>query len=86
MGRAISSFWIDDVLSAANALWPGEFEQVWTNIEPRIVPPKLLVDYGSPMDRGEQFRRRGVGPVLRLASVDPATAEIELLAAIEAMQ
>jgi len=86
VGRAISSFWIDDVLSAANALFPGEFEQIWTNIEPLIVPPKLLVDYGSPMGRSEQFRQRGVGPVLRLAGVDPATAEIELLAAMEAMQ
>jgi len=86
VGRTISSFWIDDVLSTANALFPGELEQVWMTIAPTIVPPKLLVDFGSPMDRGEEFRRRDVGPVLRLASVDLATAEIELLAAIEAMQ
>ena len=85
-GGVISSFWMDDVLAVAGARWPGEFEALWKPIAPAVVSSKLLVDFQRPANGGERIRRRGTGPVLRLATTDPATAEIEILAAIEAMK
>jgi 2-amino-4-hydroxy-6-hydroxymethyldihydropteridine diphosphokinase len=82
----ISSFWIDDLLAAADARWSGEFETLWRTILPTIVPPKLLVEFESPTDGFERRSPSGIGPVLRLATSDPAMAETELLAAIEAMK
>ena len=84
-GGVISSFWMDDVRAVAAARWPGEFEALWNAVAPAVVSPKLLVDFQSPADGKQRILRRGIGPLLRLATTDPLTAEIELQAAIEAM-
>jgi 2-amino-4-hydroxy-6-hydroxymethyldihydropteridine diphosphokinase len=84
-GGGISSFWMDDVLAVADARWPGEFDAAWKMIAPAVVSPKLLVDFQPPADGKKRIWRHGIGPVLRLATTDPAAAEIELQAAIEAM-
>ena len=96
----ITSFWIEDLLAIGDVLWPGELDRVWGEVSALIVPPKLLVSYSAvetaePGDhelwqqiaKGRQARTRrlGVGPTLWLNADDPAEAETELVAAIQAM-
>jgi 2-amino-4-hydroxy-6-hydroxymethyldihydropteridine diphosphokinase len=52
--RGISSFWIEDLLAIADVLWPGAMDQMWQELSPTVVCPKLLVVYETD---AEQFRQ-----------------------------
>jgi 2-amino-4-hydroxy-6-hydroxymethyldihydropteridine diphosphokinase len=54
--RAISSFWMEDLLAIGDVLWPGDLDEVWRSLIPTVVAPKLLVVYEASTD---QFRREG---------------------------
>src|SRR5262249_41235996 len=96
----ITPFWIEDWLAIGDALWPSGMDHVWGEVSASIMPPKLLVSYSAaataqPGDhelwqriaKGRQARTRrpGIGPTLWLSDANPAEAEAELVAAIQAM-
>jgi hypothetical protein len=92
----ISSFWIEDVLSLGDVLWPDALDSIWQELSAGAVTPKLLVmlsETTPPHDDQSLIQRlavavrirasrKGIGPVLWLDASDPFT---ELSAAIESM-
>jgi 2-amino-4-hydroxy-6-hydroxymethyldihydropteridine diphosphokinase len=82
----ISSFWIEDLKAAANRLAPNMIDAELSSAIDDVAPPKLLVRFESRGGRHLSLAQfRGIGPVLELSDDDPAAAQAELIAAIQAM-
>ncbi len=80
----ISSFWIEDVKAIANRCAPNMFDaQLRTAID-NVVRPKLLVKLGGQTGDALAASRK-LGPMIELSDENPAAAEAELTAAIQAM-
>lgn len=96
---AISPFWIEDLLALGDVLWPGALDSAWQELSPTVVKPKLLVIHADSVTSETnqslsermtvavrtRAARRDIGPVLWLDFADFNTVEVELFAAIEAM-
>jgi 2-amino-4-hydroxy-6-hydroxymethyldihydropteridine diphosphokinase len=96
----ITPFWIEDLLAVCEVFWPRAMMSIWHEVSASIMPPKLLVSYSAAEmpGRGDQdswqrvakarrarTRRLGIGPTLWLSAENPADAEAEIVAAIQAM-
>ncbi len=96
---AVTPFWIEDLLTLGDVLWPGELDSTWQELASAVVPPKMLVIPAEPKASSDsqalhqrlavavriRASRPGIGPVLWLDLAEPDAAEAELVAAIESM-